>query len=106
MAQSWNRVHDMIGKESSAGINLSMRDSKCNFTRMYAHIVEENGAFTVRVRMLNHLRSGENAWGEEIAPTLELASTMIETLACEFSIPQNCISLKILMARLKDGTMH
>jgi len=26
------------------------------FTRLHAHIVEEDGAFTVRVRMLNHLK--------------------------------------------------
>jgi hypothetical protein len=26
------------------------------YTRLHAHIVEEDGAFTVRVRMLNHLK--------------------------------------------------
>ena len=87
-------------------MNLSSRDPKSSFTRLEAHIVEENGAFTVRVRMLNDLQQGESAWGEEIAASFDLASMMIETLACEFSIPQDSISLKIVMARFKDGTMH
>jgi hypothetical protein len=56
--------------------------------------------------MLNHLQTGECVWGEEIAESFDLASVMIEALACEFSIPQNCISLKIVMSRFKDGTMH
>jgi hypothetical protein len=87
-------------------MNLSNRDSKCTFTRLHAYIVEEDGAFTVRVRMLNHLQTGESVWGEEIAETFDVASVMIEALASEFSIPQNCISLKIVMSRFKDGTMH
>jgi hypothetical protein len=77
-----------------------------NFTRLHAHIVEEDGAFTVRVRMLNHLRQEESAWGEEIAATFDMASLMIGSLASQYSIPQNCISIKIVMRRFKDGTMH
>jgi hypothetical protein len=87
-------------------MDLSSRGAKSAFTRLHAHILEENGAFTVRVRMLNHLRASDSAWGEDVAPTFDLASMMIATLACEFSIPQNCISLKIIMARFKDGTIH
>ena len=44
------------------------------FTRLHAHIVEEDGAFTVRVRMLNHLKQQPSCWGEEIAATFETAS--------------------------------
>ena len=87
-------------------MNLLSLDSKHTFTRMYAYIVEEDGAFTVRVRMLNHLQISESAWGEEIAPNFDLASMMIDSLATAFSIPQNCISLRIVMSRFKDGTMH
>jgi hypothetical protein len=76
------------------------------FTRLHAHIVEEDGAFTVRVRMLNHLKQGQSCWGEEIAATFETASSMIETLANQFSIPQDCISIKLVMRRFKDGTLH
>jgi hypothetical protein len=76
------------------------------FTRLNAHIVEEDGAFTVRVRMLNHLDQQENAWGEEIAATFDMASIMIGSLADRFSIPQQCISIKIVMRRFRDGTIH
>jgi hypothetical protein len=77
-----------------------------SFTRLYAHIVEEDEAFTVRVRMLNHLKQGESAYGEEIAATFEMASLMVGSLASQFSIPQNCISMKIVMRHFKDGTIH
>jgi hypothetical protein len=76
------------------------------FTRLHAHIVEEDGAFTVRVRMLNHLKEGQSYWGEEIAETFEMASLMIKSLAHQFSIPQNCISIKLAMRRFEDGTLH
>jgi len=77
-----------------------------SFTRLYAHIVEEGETFTVRVRMLNHLKRGESAYGEEIAATFEMASLMVGSLASRFSIPQNCISMKIVMNHFKDGTLH
>ena len=76
------------------------------FTRLHAYIVEEDGAFTVRVRMLNHLKMEQSYWGEEIAATLEIASSMIGSLANQFSIPQACISIKLVMLRFKDGTLH
>jgi hypothetical protein len=76
------------------------------FTRLDAHIVEEDGAFTVRVRMLNHLKEGQSYWGEEIAATFETASLMIRSLANQFSIPQGGISIKLVMRHFKDGTLH
>jgi hypothetical protein len=76
------------------------------FTRLHAHIVEEDGAFTVRVRMFKHLRNNEACWGEEIAATFDMASLMIGSLASQFSIPQECISIKIFMRHFKDGTIH
>ena len=72
------------------------------FTRLHAHIVEEKGAFTVRVRMLNDLDLGQSSWGEEIAATFETATLMIGSLANQFSIPQDGISIKPVM----DGTSH
>jgi hypothetical protein len=77
-----------------------------SFTRMDAHVVEEDGTFTVRVRILNHLLPSESVWGEEIAATFDMANEMIGSLAAEFSIPQSGISLKIVMRRYKDGTIH
>ena len=76
------------------------------FTRLHAHIVEEDGAFTVRVRMLNDLNHGQACWGEEIAATFETATLMIGSLANQFSIPQHGVSIKLVMGRFKDGTLH
>ena len=76
------------------------------FTRLHARITEEEGAFSVSVRMLNHLNQGEGAWGEEIATSIDIASSMIDSIAKQFCISQECISVSIIMANFKDGTFH
>ena len=77
-----------------------------SFTRLHAQIVEENATFVVRVRMVNHLNPKQSCRGEEIAATFDEASLMIDSLARNFSIPQNGISIKIVMLHFKDGTIH
>ena len=76
------------------------------FTRLYARIIEEDGAFTVNVRLLHHLKKGEGAWGQEIATSIDMASSMIDSIAKQFCIAQSCISVSIAMDRFKDGTFH
>jgi hypothetical protein len=76
------------------------------FTRLHAHIVQEDGAFTVRVRMLNHLNQQESAWGQETAATIDMASSMIDVLAKQFCISENCVSIKIVMDKFREGTFH
>ena len=76
------------------------------FTRLYVKICQEDGAFTVSVRLLDHRDMSQGAWGEEIASSIEIASSMIGGLAKQFSIPQKCISIDIGMANFKDGTRH
>ena len=76
------------------------------YTRLHARITQEQGAFTVSVRMLNHLKQGERAWGEEIASSIDMASLMIDSIAEQFGIKQNCISVNIVMDNFKDGTFH
>jgi hypothetical protein len=89
---------------------LMLMPIKCSsdrsFTRLYAHIIEEYGAFTVRARLFNDVNGDYNVWGEEIARSFENASQMIERLATRFGIDQNCISIKIVMRRCKDSTIH
>jgi hypothetical protein len=77
-----------------------------NFTRLYAKIRQEDGAFTVSVRLLDHRDVSQGAWGQEIASSIEIASSMIGCLAEQFSIPQQCISIDIGMANFRDGTLH
>ena len=70
------------------------------FTRFHVQIIQEDGAFTVSVQMLNHLNQGDNAWGQEIAVSIDMASAMIESIAKTYGILQNCISIKIVMDNL------
>ena len=73
-------------------------------TGTYARIIEEDGAFTVSVRLLNHFKRREGAWGQEIADSIDMASSMIESIAKQFCI--KCISVQIVMDNFKDGTFH
>jgi hypothetical protein len=76
------------------------------FTRLAARIREEDGAFTVTVRLQNHRKKSEAAWGQEFAPSIEMASSMIGALAEQFSIPQKRISIHIDIENFRDGTLH
>jgi hypothetical protein len=76
------------------------------FTRLDAQIVEEEGSFTVRVRLLNHLNKHEGAWGKDTTSSIEMASGMFSALAMQFSIPQESIPMKICMNNYRDGTLH
>jgi hypothetical protein len=56
--------------------------------------------------LLNHRNQSQVAWGEEIAETVEVASSMIGALAREFSIAEKCIAIELRMASLKEGTLR
>ena len=43
------------------------------FTRLYAQVTEENGGFTVSVRMFNHENQIDNAQGHQLARSIEMA---------------------------------
>ena len=85
-----------------ASIRFSTRHT---YTRLHARITQEEGAFTVSVRMLNHLSRGRSM-GKEIASSIDMASAMIDSIAKQFCIPQNSISVSIVMDNFKDGTFH
>jgi hypothetical protein len=76
------------------------------YTRLDARITENEGAFTVSVRLLNHRKKGEGAWGEEIASSIDIATAMIDSIAEQFGIGQKGISVKIIMENFKEGTFH
>ena len=76
------------------------------YTRLHARITQEEGAFTVSVRLLNHLKQDEKAWGQEVAVSIDMASVMIDSIAEQFGIEQPCISVSIVMDNFKDGTFH
>ena len=76
------------------------------FTRLHAKIFQEDGVITVSVRLQNHLKLDESAWGEEVAGSIEIASSMIRFLADEFSIAQEFISIDIRMDDARGATLH
>jgi hypothetical protein len=94
------------GISRSDQMNLFRNSPDFTFTRLHARITEDDGAFTVNIRMINHLKPEERAWGQEIVATIDVASSMIESVAKEFGIRQKYISIKIVMSNFKDGTLH
>ena len=44
--------------------------------------------------------------GEEIAPSIDIATTMIGSIAERFDIEQKGISVRIVMEKFRDGTFH
>jgi hypothetical protein len=76
------------------------------YTRLFACISEEEGGYTVQVRLSNEMHPEDSAWGEEIVDSFETASGLVTALAGEFSIAQACIKLEIRMHDHKQGTRH
>jgi hypothetical protein len=76
------------------------------FTHLEARITEEEGDFTVSVQMQNGDNKNDRVWGVDKAKTIEMASGMIGQLAEQFSIPQASISIRIVMNKYRDGTLH
>ena len=76
------------------------------FTDLFASISEEDGGYTVQVRLYDRAKPDNAAWGEEIADSVETASMLVGALAAEFSIPQARIEIEIRMSNLASGTRH
>ncbi len=79
---------------------------KLRYTHLIAFICEEDGAFTIQVRLYDQARPEDAAWGEEIADSFETASELVAVLADEFSIQQSCIKIEVRMNKMTQGTRH
>ena len=77
-----------------------------HFTDLFASISEEDDGYAVQVRLYDHARPENAAWGEEIADSVETASMMVGALAADFSIPQARIKIAIRMNNMTNGTRH
>ena len=86
-------------------MSISLPDSP-SFTRLDARILQEENVFTLTVRLFDHRRQGEGAWGEEITTSIDSASRLIDAIAQKYSILQKHISVSIVMDSFKDGTFH
>ena len=81
------------------------------YTHLFVCISQEEDGYTVQLRLYNQAGAeqagAENAaWGEEIADSLEMASSLVAAVASEFSIPQEHIKIELRMDNLADGTHH
>jgi hypothetical protein len=76
------------------------------FTHLSASLTEEDGGFTLHVRLYNETRPANTAWGEEITDSIETASALLDEIASAFSIPSSRIDISVRMERLADGTRH
>jgi hypothetical protein len=76
------------------------------FTHLNARITEQDGAFTVSIRMYCSSWEQDRAWGEEIAPSIEIAGEMISALATRYAIPQERVTIHLVMTNASDGTRH
>ena len=76
------------------------------FTHLAACVSEEDGSFTVQVRLSHEAEPENRAWGEEIADSFEAASAMLGDLAAAYSIPQTHIKITLRLENSRDGTRH
>ena len=80
--------------------------NEIHYTDLFASIAEEDGGYTVQVRLSNNASPEHAAWGEEIADSIESASMLVDAIAAEFSIPQAHIKIEIRMHNMRGGTRH
>jgi hypothetical protein len=76
------------------------------FTHLAACVSEEDGSFTVQVRLSHEEEPETRAWGEEIADSFEAASAMLGDLAAAYSIPQAHIEITLRLENSRAGTRH
>ena len=82
------------------------RSGSTRFTHLEACVSEEDGSFTVQVRLTDEAEPQKGVWGEEIADSFEMASAMLGDLAIIYSIPQANIEITLQLENARDGTRH
>jgi hypothetical protein len=85
---------------------IRARRASSRFTHLSACVSEEDGGFTVQVRLSHEAEPENRAWGEEIADSFETASAMLGDLAAGYGIPQTHIEIVLRMENARDGTRH
>jgi hypothetical protein len=82
------------------------RSASSRYSHLFACISEEDGGYTVQIRLYNAAKPSKAAWGEEIVDSMETASMLVAALATEFSIPQGRIKIEKRMQDLTASTHH
>jgi hypothetical protein len=76
------------------------------FTHLSARITQEERMFAVSIRMYCSSWEQDRAWGEKAALSIEAAGEIIATIAARHAIPQERITIHLVMMNLADGTRH
>ena len=87
-------------------MGAQQRSGASRYTHLSAYVSEEDGCFTVQVRLYDEAQPENGAWGEETAESIEAASEMLEQVAATYAIPQACIKIRVRMANPREGTRH
>jgi hypothetical protein len=82
------------------------RRGRLRFTHLAASVSEEDGNFTLQVRLSHETKPENRVWGEEVADSFETASAMLGDLAAAYSIPQSNIEITLRLENARDGTRH
>ncbi|HEY7244442.1 MAG TPA: hypothetical protein VH678_11240 [Xanthobacteraceae bacterium] len=81
-------------------------EGRSAYTHLFAWIIEEEGSFTVQVRLSSNSNAESTAWGEEVTDCFETACMLISTLAAEFSISTDRVKIELRMDNSREGTRH
>jgi hypothetical protein len=76
------------------------------FTHLAASVSQEDGSFTVQVRLYHEAEPENRAWAEEVADSFEEASDMLGDLAAAYAIPQTHVEITLRLENSQDGTRH
>jgi hypothetical protein len=87
-------------------IRTQRRQSGPRYTHLSALVSQEDGCFTVQIRLYDEAAPNKGICGEEIADSIETASALLDTLAEAYSIPQHRIKLRVQMDNSREGTRH
>ncbi len=87
-------------------IRTRRRQNGSRYTHLSALVSQEDGCFTVQIRLYDEATPNKGICGEEIADSIETASALLDTLAEAYSIPQHRIKIRVQMDNAREGTRH
>ncbi len=82
------------------------RKDGARYTHLSALLSQEDGCFTLQIRLYDEATPNKGIRGEEIADSIETASALLDTLAKAYSIPQHRIRIRVHMENAREGTRH
>jgi hypothetical protein len=100
------RLANTKGRSIVRYSQIRLRRGLTRFTHLAACVSEEEGGFTVQVRLSHEAEPENRAWGEEVADSFEMASAMLSDLAADYSIPQTHIEITLRLENSRQGTRH